>query len=150
MSDTDDIILDIYHYEPSNAKLNVIFASAFGGVTWESLTIMFGSITGCSPTDVVYQQAGLGIDITTSGSKRHSFKAGFAQTWDSSAKRWYYCFGFGNTNGTDKSIVVKYNQNMRYPRPGENRLGLGTGIIHRGNIEDVPVTAKAHAMVGQP
>ncbi len=132
-----------------DAKLNVVGVAPFG-VTWESLTIMFGSISGCHPTSIVYQQSGLGIDVTTAGIKTHSFKAGFAQTWDSSAKRWYYCFGFGNTNGTNITLTVKYNQRMRYPRPGENLLGLGTGIIHRGHDEHVPLTAKAHAMVGQP
>ena len=136
-----------------SAVLYVTVASAFGGVTWESITLMFGT-NNCKPRTVVYQESGLGIDITSTGDKIHTFKAAFHDLWDDANDRWYWCFGFANTNGSDKSIAVNYSRNMRYPRPGENILGLGSGIINRGNVggsgynEDVPPTAKAHAVVG--
>lgn len=69
--------------------------------------------------------------------------------WGSS-HRLAYMYEFINNSAGNQSLTYKPNQAMMYPRVGHNQIGLGTGIMHRGDLSVVARQNKRHTLVGQP
>lgn len=130
-------------------KLNVISVTD----TLIELREIFICLTNglCANLGTVFSQSfGVGEQVMVPGIKTYSGIGTMSVDW-ASDNILAYLYQFINLDTVNpQSVTYKPDQAMMYPRVGHNQIGLGTGIMSRGDLSDVPPTLKRHTMVGQP
>lgn len=127
-------------------KLNVISVTSalieLRGV-WICLTD-----NNCAGLGTVFSQTfSAGEQVMVPGIHVYSGVGTMSVDW-ASANMLAYLYSFINLDTVNpQELTYKPDQAMMYPRVGHNQLGLGTGIMSRGDLSVVPRQNKRHMVV---